>query len=154
MPSVARDLLLLAILIAPAALEAQALPDPRAPDECVGFRFGTWDPSLKSVASRYNPGYDPTTSAPAGAQRDWAAKVPSGRPEAAADSVLLLFPAWWPSGVSIAWQEQRGDTLIGQATALVADGRIKNPVAAVRGLRVPCVRPESPRRDSAPAHDP
>lgn len=142
--------LMFGFLIVPVALGAQAVPDPPAPDECFGFRFGAWDPPLKSVASRYNPGYDPTTSAPAGAQRDWAAKVPTGRPEAAADSVLLLFPAWWPSGVSIAWREQHGDTLLGQATALVADGRIKNPVAAVRGLRVPCVRPAAAPRDTAP----
>ena len=141
--------LLLPLLLVPAALGAQSMADPRAPDECFGFRFGAWDPPLKTVASRYNPGYDPTASAPAGAPRDWAAKVPTGRPETAADSVLLLFPAWWPSGVSIAWRDERGDTLIGLATALVADGRIKNPVAAVRGLRVPCAKPESARRDTS-----
>jgi hypothetical protein len=142
-------LLFLMLVLTPAIAGGQTAVDPRAPDECFGFRFGAWDPPLKTVASRYNPGYDPTASAPAGAQRDWAAKVPTGRPETAADSVLLLFPAWWPSGVSIAWREQRGDTLVGQATALVADGRIKNPVAAVRGLHVPCVRPEGARHDTA-----
>ena len=141
--------LILALLVVPPALTAQTTADPRAPDECFGFRFGAWDPPLKTVANRYNPGSDPTASAPAGAPRDWAAKVPHGLPEASADSVLLLFPAWWPSGVAIAWREQHGDTLIGHATALVADGRIKNPVAAVRGLRVPCVRPESARHDTS-----
>src|SRR5436305_3446117 len=131
----------LVLVLVPAIVRGRSAVDAGAPDECFGVRLGAWDPPLKTVASRYNPGFDPTASAPAGAQRDWAAKVPTGRPETAADSVLLLFPAWWPSGVSIAWREQRGDTLIGQATALVADGRIQNPVTAVRGLRVPCIRP-------------
>lgn len=126
---------LVTLFLAPSIAFAQTT---QTPDECFGFRFGAWDPPLKSVASQYNPGYDPTASAPAGAPRDWAARLPSGPPESAADSVLLLFPAWWPTGVSIAWTEHRGDTLVGRATALVADGRIKNPVAVVRGSRVRC----------------
>jgi hypothetical protein len=135
------------LVLTPAILYAQATPD-----ECFGFRFGAWDPPLKSVASRYNPGYDPTASAPAGSPRDWASRVPNGRPsDAAADSVLLLFPAWWPSGVAITWLEQRGDTLLGRATALLADGRIKNPVSAVRGIRVTCGRPETTGRDTSVA---
>jgi hypothetical protein len=134
------------------ALSAQTPSDPRAPDECFGFRFGAWDPPLKSVASRYNPGYDPTTSAPAGAPRDWAAHVPSGAPQTSPDSVLMLFPAWWPAGVTIAWTEQRGDTLVGRATALVADGRVRNPVTSVRGLRLPCAHPPAVPRDTAGPH--
>jgi hypothetical protein len=114
---------------------------PRPPDECFGFRFGPWEPPLKTVASRYNPGYDPTASAPVGAPRDWAARIPNGSPQTAADSVLLLFPAWWPSGVAITWTAEHGDTLVGLATALIADGRLRNPVASVRGLRVSCARP-------------
>jgi hypothetical protein len=57
--------------------------------------------------------------------------------------VLLLFPAWWPAGVSIEWLEQHGDTLLGRAVALVADGRVKNPVSTVRGVRVACRRSDS-----------
>ena len=136
--------------IAPRLLGAQAqAPRMPAPDECFGFKFGSWDPPLKSVASTYNPGYDPVSSAPAGSPRDWAARVPNGKPETAADSVLLLFPAWWPAGVAIEWTEQRADTLIGRARALVADGRVKNPVTAVRGMHVACRRPEEPRRDTS-----
>jgi len=142
--------LLVMLGIAPRMLAAQAQP-PRmpAPDECFGFKFGSWDPPLKSVASTYNPGYDPVSSAPAGSPRDWAARISNGKSDAPADSVLLLFPAWWPAGVAIEWTEQRGDTLIGKAHALVADGRIKNPVTAVRGMRVACRRPEEPRRDTS-----
>jgi len=128
-------------------LAAQVTP---TPTECLGFKFGTWEPSLRSVASTYNPGYDPKASAPAGAPRDWAARIPNGRtPETAADSVLMLFPAWWPVGVTIEWKEQHGDTLVGIARALVADGRLKNPETSVRAMHVPCSRPEPPKRDTA-----
>jgi hypothetical protein len=145
-----RLLILLALTLAPTtALSAQ-----RTPDECFGFKFGAWEPPLKSVASAGNPGYDPTASASAGAQRDWAARVPNGRTTSSpADSVLMLFPAWWPVGVEIEWTEQRGDTLIGTAHALVADGRLKNPVTSVRATLVPCAKPASPRRDSSSTHD-
>jgi hypothetical protein len=145
-----RSWLLVLLGIAPRLVWAQAQP-PRmpAPDECFGFKFGSWDPPLKSVASTYNPGYDPVTSAPAGSPRDWAARISNGKSETAADSVLLLFPGWWPAGVAIEWTEQRGDTLIGKAHALVADGRVKNPETAVRGIHVACRRPEEPRRDTS-----
>jgi hypothetical protein len=134
----------------PSALCSQAVPRPPVPDECFRFAFGAWDPPLKTVASTYNPGYDPTTSAPAGSPRDWAARLPNGKAtDTQPDSVLLLFPAWWPAGVSIEWRGQRGDTLVGRAVALVADGRVKNPVTAVKGMHVACRRPESPHGDTA-----
>jgi len=134
------------VALMPAMLHGQA-----APDECYRFAFGVWDPSLKSVASTYNPGYDPTSSAPTGSPRDWAARLPSGKAtQTPADSVLLLFPNWWPAGVSIEWREQRGDTLLGRAVALVADGRVKNPVSSVRATRVACRRPDSAARDTSP----
>lgn len=138
------------LVIAPRALAAQVSPPGMlAPDECYGFKFGSWDPPLKSVASTYNPGYDPVSSAPAGSPRDWAARIPNGKSETAPDSVLLLFPAWWPAGVAIEWTEQRGDTLVGKARALVADGRVKNPLTSVRGMHVACRRPEGARRDTS-----
>jgi len=147
-----RAFVLCCLAMAPGLAHAQTRS---APDECFGFKFGAWEPSLKSVASAGNPGYDPTASAPAGAQRDWAARVPNGRNTSSpADSVLMLFPAWWPVGVAIEWTEQHGDTLVGTAHALVADGRLKNPSTTVRGMRVPCAHPEPPRRDTSTTHDP
>ena len=135
----------LVLVLAPCVSGAQATPN-----ECYGFTFGAWDPPLKTVASAYSPGYDPTTSAPAGAPRDWAARVPNGRTSnSAADSVLMLFPAWWPVGVEIRWTSEHADTLLGGAIALVADGRQKNPVTTVRAVRVACNRHVG--RDSAPA---
>ena len=121
-----------------------------SPNECYGFMFGAWEPPLKTVASTYSPGYDPTTSAPPGAPRDWAARVPNGQAtHSPADSVLMLFPGWWPVGVEIRWTTQRGDTLVGTAIALVADGRQKNPVTTVRGVRVSCSRPDSARHPAS-----
>src|SRR5204863_9010765 len=120
-----------------------------APAECFGFTCGAWEPSLKSAASTYNPGYDPKGSAPTGAPRDWAARVPNGRTaDTPSDSVLILFPGWWPAGVAIEWKEQHGDTLVGIARALVADGRLKNPVSTVRAMHVPCARRDTRRRDT------
>jgi hypothetical protein len=130
-------LLLLLTVAAPMA-SAQT---PRTPDECFGFSFGKWEPALRSAASTYSPGYDPTSSAPAGAPRSWATRAPNGSPSTAgepADSVLLLFPPWWPAGVAIQWTTRHGDTLVGLARALVADGRVKNPESPVRALRVTC----------------
>jgi hypothetical protein len=136
---------LIALAVTAQATVAQ-VPSP-TPDECFGFSFGKWEPSLRSTSSTYSPGYDPTGTAPAGATRSWAMRAPttstSGAP---ADSVLLLFPPWWPAGVAIQWTAQRGDTLIGVARALVADGRVKNPESAVRALRVPCRSPADSAR--------
>ena len=131
--------LFVVLALVPSALRAQTVPN-----ECYGFTFGTWYPPLKTVASAYSPGYDPTTSAPAGAPRDWAARVPNGQTtNSPADSVLMLFPAWWPVGLQIQWTGQQGDTLVGTAIALVADGRLKNPVTTVRGVRIACTRPDT-----------
>jgi hypothetical protein len=123
----------------------------QAPDECFGFTFGKWDPPLKTASSTYSPGYDPTSSAPAGTPPSWAMRTPtSDAAGAPADSVLLLFPPWWPAGVAIQWTTQHGDTLTGVARALVADGRVKNPESAVRALRIPC---HSSTPGSRPAPD-
>ena len=131
---VAGCLLLLCLSATPAAAQGTA----REPDECFGFSFGAWDPPLKSVASTYNPGGDPTSETAPGAPRGWAARTPNGR--ASGDSTLILFPAWWPSGVTIEWTSTRGDTLLGIAHALVADGRLRVPTSSVRGRRVPCTQ--------------
>ena len=122
----------------------------QTPQECFGFTFGRWEPSLKSASSIYSPGYDPTSSAPTGAPPSWAARTPTNDSSGArADSVLLLFPSWWPAGVAIQWTAQRGDTLIGLARALVADGRLKNPESPVRALRVPCRPPSRAAADTS-----
>ena len=122
----------LCVFAAPLAAQTAA----REPDECFGFSFGAWDPPLKTVANHWNPGDDPTPASSQGALRGWAARAPSGREPG--DSTLILFPSWWPSGVSIELKSTRGDTLVGVAHALVADGRLRVPSTNVRGRRIPC----------------
>lgn len=129
-----RWIVALCVLAAPVAAQSA-----REPDECFGFSFGAWDPPLKTVANHWNPGNDPTAASSQGAPRAWAAREPSGRESR--DSTLILFPTWWPSGVSVEWTSTRGDTLIGVAHALVADGRLQVPSTSVKGLRIRCHRP-------------
>ncbi|HEY0970364.1 MAG TPA: hypothetical protein VGE02_05245, partial [Gemmatimonadales bacterium] len=123
----------MAALFGPAALGAQVISSPA--DECYGFAFGRWDPPLDMRAAGHHvPSPDDLAHAPGG--RDWAAAVSSGR-----DTTLLLFPAWWPAGVAIrfpAGVRTPTDTVRGRATALVANGLVRNPEAAVLAWPVPC----------------
>ena len=127
---------------------AQSRSAVAAPDECFGFTFGPWRPTLRSMASTWTPGTDPVrvTGRP-DTLRENAARVPTLRRSAgadsASDSLLVLYPTWWPAGVSIEWTGSRADTLVGVAHAFVADGRLESPASEVRGLRVPCRRPDS-----------
>ena len=109
---------------------------------CFGFRFGAWTPPLDWRAAGH-PRRDSTPAvamAPAG--REWAATVSSGT---AADSVLLLFPEWWPAGVKIEVPAtETGDTMNARATALVARAGLPTPVSRVRAWRVPCDRGGAP----------
>jgi len=141
-------------VVASSALRAQA----PTPDECFGFTFSPWDPPLRTVASSSNPGGDPKSGAVPGAAREWAIRTTADRALADSargtvsdpvrDSLLVLFPSFWPSGITIEWTGARGDTLLGTAHAMVADGRIKSPVSRVRGVRVPCTKPEEKRPPS------
>lgn len=117
---------------------AQATAEPSADDAsvCYGFRFGAWSPPLDWRAA----GHPRRDSVPAIAMapggRDWAATLGRG---AARDSVLLLFPEWWPAGVKI--EVPRGetrDTIVGRAVALVAHAALPAPVSRVRAWRVSC----------------
>lgn len=144
-PGPVRALLALAavaLLLGPAVLGAQG--GLGAPDECYGFAFGRWDPPLDLRAAGHQVmSPDKVAHAPGG--RDWAAAVAAGR-----DTTLLLFPAWWPAGVVIRFPghvRAPTDTVHGRATALVADGRVRNPEAAVLAWPVPCSG-TPPDRDS------
>lgn len=106
---------------------------------CLGFAFGNWTPPLDWHAARHQGSMDSNFVGHAPGGRGWAAGD-----EATADSTLMLFPGWWPVGVSVALPTRspaRGDTVSGIATALVADGRVRNPTAKVRAWRVPCGQP-------------
>ncbi len=133
-------LALVAALASP--LDAQS-PDPR-PNECWGFVFDTWSPSLDWAAAGHNryagrhappsPDASTTDGAP---RHDAASFARSGGP------ALVLYPTWWPVGVGIELERQpvEGDTVHGTAYAFVADGRITPPESRIRAWRKPCGEP-------------
>ncbi|HEX8850190.1 MAG TPA: hypothetical protein VF761_11715 [Gemmatimonadaceae bacterium] len=112
---------------------------PQRPDEesvCLGFAFGAFTPKLDWEKAGHAPVRDSSTLQHAPAGRDWAADVAARQ-----DSMLYLFPAWWPVGVLVELPNRRpayGDTVSGRATALVSRGDLVPPVARVRAWRVSC----------------
>jgi hypothetical protein len=105
---------------------------------CLGFAFGRWTPPLDWHAAKHVGAMDSSAVGHAPGGRGWAAgdgEMP--------DSTLMLYPGWWPVGVTVALPTRApvaGDTVSGIATALVADGRVRNPTAKVRAWRVPCAQ--------------
>ncbi|HEX3158110.1 MAG TPA: hypothetical protein VHQ45_06310 [Gemmatimonadaceae bacterium] len=146
-----RALLLGALLVAPlpasraAAQDTERSPAAAPPERyCFGFAFGAWTPPLDARRAGHTalpPGAG-TPATPEG--RDWAA---SGM-----GASLVLFPSWWPAGVSVHFPHGAptpGDTVQGEAHAFVANGRVDVPSAPVRAWVVPCARRDE-RRDPAP----
>ena len=130
--------------------QAAGAPIPGGPIDaapvCYRFAFGAWTPSLDRAAAGHDPG---ARAAGAGAPngRDWAVDGFGG------GATLMLFPAWWPAGVSVRLRGPApavGDTAIGTATALVADGRKQPPVAPLRVTGVSCGGPPDGRAEPAP----
>ena len=126
------------MLATAASVEAQT---PRSDEPvCFGFSFGSWTPALNWHAAGHDalPDSSKLQHAPRG--RDWASDLSTGP----LDSVLVLFPAWWPVGVGIALPTRRllpGDTVTGQATAFTSDARLTPPKSRVRAWRVACATP-------------
>lgn len=120
------------------AQDADSAAAPRRPDDavCLGFAFGAFTPKLDWERAGHQPVRDSSALQHAPAGRDWAADIATSR-----DSLLYLFPAWWPVGVLVEVPNRApayGDTVSGRATALVARGDLTPPVAKVRAWRVPC----------------
>ena len=117
---------------------ADSAATPRRPDDavCLGFAFGAFTPKLDWERAGHQPVRDSSALQHAPAGRDWAADIATSR-----DSLLFLFPAWWPVGVLVEIPNRTpayGDTVSGRATALVARGDLTPPVARVKAWRVPC----------------
>jgi hypothetical protein len=110
----------------------------RGGDECLGFTFGEWTPSLDAKAAGH-PAFPPAASLPqAPGGRDWAVDDTTAR-----DMQLLLYPSWWPAGVRVRFPNAPRtprDTVRGMAFALVADGNVRSPEAKVMAWLVPCRR--------------
>lgn len=140
-------LVAVAALATPAVARGQAATAAtEAAPVCYRFAFGAWTPSLDRAAAGHDPG---ARAAGAGAPngRDWAADDFGG------GATLMLFPAWWPAGVSVTLRGPApavGDTAVGTATALVADGRKQPPVAPIRVMGVSCGGPPDGRAGAAP----
>lgn len=138
MPAIARTCLTAAVIVTiPGAVRAQGAPATADDDAvCYRFAFGAWSPALDKVAAGHDPDARGGPGAPNG--RDWAVS------DLGPGVTLMLFPAWWPAGVSVRLPGPPpavGDTATGTATALVADGRRRPPTAPIRVLGVACGAP-------------
>lgn len=135
MPALVRNLLGAAgLLLLPAVSRAQVAAG--AADQepvCYRFAFGMWTPALDRLAAGHDTAARAGPGAPNG--RDWAVS------DFGPGVTMMLFPGWWPAGVSIRLPGSPpavGDTAAGTATALVADGRRRPPTAPITVVGVPC----------------
>ena len=121
---------------APVARAQTSSPDDQA---CLGFSFGPWNPPLDRHAAGHGDMPDSSLLQHAAPGRDWASAASAGRGDP--DSLLVLFPSWWPAGVAVDIPRRTpapGDTVTGRATALIADGTRKAPISRIRAWRRPC----------------
>ncbi len=126
-------------VLAPGAHGQTAQDTSKNEPVCLAFSFGTWSPKLdwRGAGHGEMPGANVLQHAPSG--RDWATDAGAGQP----DSLLILYPAWWPAGVRVDLPTRTpavGDTVVGRAVAFVANGAVKSPEAKVRAWRVACRR--------------
>lgn len=125
---------LICSLLFPLGIAAAQTTDADAA-QCFGFAFGPWHPPLDLAVAGHRAPLADQTQAKAPGGRDWASDLMPN------DTTLFLFPAWWPAGVQVTFARRPradADTVSGDATALVADGRVQAPRARLRAWRVPC----------------
>jgi hypothetical protein len=104
---------------------------------CFGFAFGPWTPALDWKWAGHAATLDSARVPRAPDGRGWAALDVQSE----SDTTLMLFPPWWPAGVTIALASKpagMGDTVSGHAKALVADGAKRPPTSAIRAWLVHC----------------
>jgi hypothetical protein len=114
--------------------------DTRAADAtpaCLRFQFGVWSPALNWKGAGHVSTLDTSKVERTADGRAWAAPaaVDGG------DSVLVLYPAFWPAGVALSFDARTlviGDTAVAKATAFVADARLARPIAPAKVWRVEC----------------
>lgn len=121
-----------------ASLPAQARPDGSTDSvsTCLRFMFSPWTPALAWHEAGHQNAMDSSRVARDDAGRGWAAPTP-----VVSDTILMLFPPWWPAGVSIQVglkQLATRDTVVGEARALIADANRPVPTSRARVWRVPC----------------
>lgn len=129
------------------AFGQQSASENTVPSPCVRVAFGSWRPPLDwrgsghadsaaGLADRVRRIKDSVYAGASSRPREemiWTRT--NGRPE------LVIFPVWWPAGVAVSFPgDTLGDTLSGQARALVADLGKPVSVAWARVVRVQCGR--------------
>lgn len=128
------------------AARAQAVVSAAEAATCFGFSFGPWTPPLDWHASGHEGTRESISVPLASGGRAWADEL--SHPDAS--GTMLLFPSWWPVGVSVALPARvlaPGDTVEGRATALVGNGYATPSRAAVRAWLVSC---GTPRGEGSP----
>ena len=119
-----------------------ALVAPHDVRECWRFGFGPWQPALdwKGAGHAGRSPEDYLASAASGTAARPAMPGGASWSSAAGDTALLLFPDWWPAGVAVRLEPApaSADTIRGTATALVADGHVRNPVSRITAIRRRC----------------
>lgn len=108
---------------------------------CLRFRFGPWTPTLDWKRSGHPSAPDSVRVARAAGGQAWAMGVASTPTVAAGDTLLVLYPGFWPAGVSISFNPRAfatADTVTGTARALVADGNQPTSTARATLWRVRC----------------
>jgi hypothetical protein len=134
--------LLVVCLLASRSSLAQGPPnsDRNEPALCFGFSFLAWTPPLNWRTAGHAAVLDSSRVPRAPDGRGWAADdLGKG-----SDSTLVLFPTWWPAGIVIELERKpvaRGDTVVGHAIAMVADGRVKPSTSRVRAWQTRCGPP-------------
>ncbi len=131
-----------------AALLIPALAAGQPSASCVRVAFGQWAPPLDWSGS----GHGDSSQRIGERIRELRDSVYAHAPRNGRDEMvwtktdgrerLLLFPGWWPAGVMITFAPgATGDTLVGEAEALVAD--LGKPASKTRArvLRNLCARP-------------
>lgn len=116
-----------------------AAPADDAP-QCLGFAFAKWAPALDWQHAGHGATPDSALVPRAPGGRGWAADALGHE----GDSTVVLYPVWWPAGVVIHFDRKPavpGDTVVGRATALVADAESKAPQTTVRAWSKGCGTP-------------
>lgn len=124
----------------PTTATGQSVPA-NEPPLCLRFRFGAWAPALDWSAAGH-PGTIENFRVDRAAQgQAWAAGVAPTTKTAAGDTVLVLYPSFWPVGVMVTFNPRAfagADTVKGTAQAFVADGRKASPTSVATLFRVSC----------------
>ncbi|HSU92714.1 MAG TPA: hypothetical protein VLI43_03340 [Gemmatimonadaceae bacterium] len=122
------------------AARAQVPVFPGDAATCFGFSFGPWTPPLDWRASGHERTPESISVPRASGGRGWADELT--HPDQ--NGTMLIFPSWWPVGVKVALPARAltpGDTVEGSAIALVGNGFVTPPRAAVRAWLVRCGAP-------------